>query len=161
MGFRRSAIMCGAPRRAGAPAIGAAAHGAALFPCLDMADARGGFACNGQGLRDFRHVLFAHDQHHAYTAVKGASHFLRLDIALRLQESHQARLFPAIRIDQGMQRSEEHTSELQSLMRISYAVFCLKKKKKELKQKYTTSTHTTQHTVQLRIYTTINTTQNC
>src|SRR3546814_8453044 len=29
------------------------------------------------------------------------------------------------------QRSEEHTSELQSLMRISYAVFCLKKKSKE------------------------------
>src|SRR3546814_301640 len=33
------------------------------------------------------------------------------------------------------ERSEEHTSELQSLMRISYAVFCLKKKKK--KKKYT------------------------
>src|SRR3546814_1263372 len=33
-------------------------------------------------------------------------------------------------------RSEEHTSELQSLMRISYAVFCLKKKNK--KQKYNT-----------------------
>src|SRR3546814_2542072 len=31
-------------------------------------------------------------------------------------------------------RSEEHTSELQSLMRISYAVFCLKKKKKTIKQ---------------------------
>src|SRR3546814_13502045 len=30
-------------------------------------------------------------------------------------------------------RSEEHTSELQSLMRISYAVFCLKKKKELLK----------------------------
>src|SRR3546814_4673944 len=30
----------------------------------------------------------------------------------------------------GVSRSEEHTSELQSLMRISYAVFCLKKKKK-------------------------------
>src|SRR3546814_4139817 len=30
-------------------------------------------------------------------------------------------------------RSEEHTSELQSLMRISYAVFCLKKKKKTAK----------------------------
>src|SRR3546814_6222875 len=29
----------------------------------------------------------------------------------------------------GFRRSEEHTSELQSLMRISYAVFCLKKKK--------------------------------
>src|SRR3546814_5070716 len=33
------------------------------------------------------------------------------------------------------ERSEEHTSELQSLMRISYAVFCLKNKKKKL-QKY-------------------------
>src|SRR3546814_5853193 len=32
-------------------------------------------------------------------------------------------------------RSEEHTSELQSLMRISYAVFCLKKKKKQHKYK--------------------------
>src|SRR3546814_10744673 len=32
-------------------------------------------------------------------------------------------------------RSEEHTSELQSLMRISYAVFCLKKKTEKLKQK--------------------------
>src|SRR3546814_2813461 len=31
-------------------------------------------------------------------------------------------------------RSEEHTSELQSLMRISYAVFCLKKKKKKRKK---------------------------
>src|SRR3546814_3416878 len=31
--------------------------------------------------------------------------------------------------DRASQRSEEHTSELQSLMRISYAVFCLKKKK--------------------------------
>src|SRR3546814_2711174 len=32
----------------------------------------------------------------------------------------------------GYMRSEEHTSELQSLMRISYAVFCLKKKKKNI-----------------------------
>ena len=32
-------------------------------------------------------------------------------------------------------RSEEHTSELQSHVRISYAVFCLKKKKKKEKQK--------------------------
>src|SRR3546814_9273278 len=32
-------------------------------------------------------------------------------------------------------RSEEHTSELQSLMRISYAVFCLKKKKHKLQNK--------------------------
>src|SRR3546814_4222352 len=32
-------------------------------------------------------------------------------------------------------RSEEHTSELQSLMRISYAVFCLKKKKEQMRTK--------------------------
>src|SRR3546814_4155171 len=39
----------------------------------------------------------------------------------------------------GRHRSEEHTSELQSLMRISYAVFCLKKKKTK---KYTTTRNT-------------------
>src|SRR3546814_4802816 len=39
------------------------------------------------------------------------------------------------------QRSEEHTSELQSLMRISYAVFCLKKKKK-----HNNTTHTSHST---------------
>src|SRR3546814_3897055 len=42
-------------------------------------------------------------------------------------------------------RSEEHTSELQSLMRISYAVFCLKKKKKTHISSIYTSTHTVCH----------------
>src|SRR3546814_7053578 len=42
-----------------------------------------------------------------------------------------------------LKRSEEHTSELQSLMRISYAVFCLKKKKQEkYRNNNTTQTHT-------------------
>src|SRR3546814_4447823 len=42
-------------------------------------------------------------------------------------------------------RSEEHTSELQSLMRISYAVFCLKKKNTNKKRhKYTTKTDKTE-----------------
>src|SRR3546814_6213893 len=40
-------------------------------------------------------------------------------------------------------RSEEHTSELQSLMRISYAVFCLKKKK-------TTNTHISRATIRIK-----------
>src|SRR3546814_6271245 len=39
-------------------------------------------------------------------------------------------------------RSEEHTSELQSLMRISYAVFCLKKKKTPTTSKRYPDTHT-------------------
>src|SRR3546814_8600575 len=43
-------------------------------------------------------------------------------------------------------RSEEHTSELQSLMRISYAVFCLKKKKKHKTQNHKSQMHTTIHT---------------
>src|SRR3546814_2883935 len=43
-----------------------------------------------------------------------------------------------------LNRSEEHTSELQSLMRISYAVFCLKKKTKEHINKHT------YHTVQIK-----------
>src|SRR3546814_8737905 len=38
---------------------------------------------------------------------------------------------PAVHV---FERSEEHTSELQSLMRISYAVFCLKKKQKQNKK---------------------------
>src|SRR3546814_8390596 len=52
----------------------------------------------------------------------------------------------------GRSRSEEHTSELQSLMHISYAVFCLKKKTKQtktLKNKQTPNTSkTTHHTKQ-------------
>src|SRR3546814_4157390 len=39
-------------------------------------------------------------------------------------------------------RSEEHTSELQSLMRISYAVFCLKKKKQKNEKQYITKKQT-------------------
>src|SRR3546814_1357445 len=40
-----------------------------------------------------------------------------------------------------IERSEEHTSELQSLMRISYAVFCLKKKKTTNKSQKSTLPH--------------------
>src|SRR3546814_5540783 len=50
------------------------------------------------------------------------------------------------------QRSEEHTSELQSLMRISYAVFCLKKKKNIKKM--------IKYNIKKQIYNTINTQQS-
>src|SRR3546814_4640900 len=47
-------------------------------------------------------------------------------------------------------RSEEHTSELQSLMRISYAVFCLKKKKQNKQNKYQQNNkEQTQHTIMI------------
>src|SRR3546814_10104595 len=51
------------------------------------------------------------------------------DRILRGRAATLERLGLAERLGPAM-RSEEHTSELQSLMRISYAVFCLKKKKK-------------------------------
>src|SRR3546814_5292090 len=48
--------------------------------------------------------------------------------------SSETRDLTVISNNAGVDRSEEHTSELQSLMRISYAVFCLKKKKNNLHQ---------------------------
>src|SRR3546814_7647169 len=55
------------------------------------------------------------------------------DAGVRVIDARISHLAYAPEIAQAMlqrqQRSEEHTSELQSLMRISYAVFCLKKKK--------------------------------
>src|SRR3546814_10784507 len=44
-----------------------------------------------------------------------------------------------------LQRSEEHTSELQSLMRISYAVFCLTKKKHRIHNTSTVQIYVVQH----------------
>src|SRR3546814_1987232 len=75
-----------------------------------------------------------------------ASSFRTIGVALRNitkgrpdagQTANRARIVPGVDnlpvLRGGERRSEEHTSELQSLMRISYAVFCLKKKKKNTK----------------------------
>src|SRR3546814_3487280 len=71
------------------------------------------------GLERIDHVIASTDGQRAF-AVQGSTH----DPAHRRSqvELEQVARTPA-------RRSEEHTSELQSLMRISYAVFCLKKKK--------------------------------
>src|SRR3546814_4272475 len=55
-----------------------------------------------------------------------------------IEKKGKLQLAPIQFRDEEHLRSEEHTSELQSLMRISYAVFCLKKKKKRklLQNKY-------------------------
>src|SRR3546814_7514717 len=55
----------------------------------------------------------------------------RLLARLALLAAHRVQQQP--RADRAGHRSEEHTSELQSLMRISYAVFCLKKHQTKLK----------------------------
>src|SRR3546814_1011639 len=49
----------------------------------------------------------------------------------RVELVHQRNHRLELELAAGHRRSEEHTSELQSLMRISYAVFCLKKKQKK------------------------------
>src|SRR3546814_3426606 len=60
----------------------------------------------------------------------GDVHDLRIEIALLAGEPLVDLVGDAVGDRAPVGRSEEHTSELQSLMRISYAVFCLKKKKK-------------------------------
>src|SRR3546814_1321825 len=58
---------------------------------------------------------------------------------VRANQANSAGSLPKVQHRSAGGRSEEHTSELQSLMRISYAVFCLKKKTKL--NKITTNTH--------------------
>src|SRR3546814_7642212 len=59
----------------------------------------------------------------------------------RSRRGSRRRREPASTTASARARSEEHTSELQSLMRISYAVFCLKKKKIENKQEQVEMKH--------------------
>src|SRR3546814_3028954 len=63
-------------------------------------------------------------------------------LRLALQQLPLALHAPAVAGQVAVARSEEHTSELQSLMRNSYAVFCLKKK-----TNFLTISHTTTHTI--------------
>src|SRR3546814_4865584 len=70
-------------------------------------------------------VVLTVDQHANTSA---ASVPLALDLAVRDGRIKPGDLVVLEAMGGGFTRSEEHTSELQSLMRISYAVFCLKKK---------------------------------
>src|SRR3546814_4921506 len=63
----------------------------------------------------------------------GGPRLAEFDVARALKRIHRAHQHARARLSP--HRSEEHTSELQSLMRISYAVFCLKKKKKQINSK--------------------------
>src|SRR3546814_8148812 len=68
----------------------------------------------------------------------GLSMFAYTYAVTGVRREREGNIGPAL-IDIGAsKRSEEHTSELQSLMRISYAVFCLKKKKQKIHELTTT-----------------------
>src|SRR3546814_2295776 len=73
----------------------------------------------------------------AYVLSKGAPYSLCSAAADGLRRIHETlgMLVFVVGVLQLLWRSEEHTSELQSLMRISYDVFCLKKKKIEAAEK--------------------------
>src|SRR3546814_5299090 len=87
----------------------------------------------------FRSIVYANKGDQARAALASAERYSleggQAGLALRNAEMAMQGL------PQGSpDRSEEHTSELQSLMRISYAVFCLKKKKKnrnKIRHRYT------------------------
>src|SRR3546814_3437529 len=82
---------------------------ATLFPYTTLC--RSARASAGAGRQAARHRACAH------AACNGADRWLQRPVH-RIRRRRQI----------ARERSEEHTSELQSLMRISYAVFCLKKK---------------------------------
>src|SRR3546814_8890983 len=100
----------------------------------DVRDWRGEFNVTHPFAADLRHsdfntALFAHDALVFHALVLAAQAFIILDRT----EDARAKQTVAFGLERAVVncfgRSEEHTSELQSLMRISYAVFCLKKKK--------------------------------
>src|SRR3546814_9404564 len=69
-----------------------------------------------------------------YAALAGADFVIEAvfeDVAIKAEVTKKVE--EVLGADVIFGRSEEHTSELQSLMRISYAVFCLKKKNKDTK----------------------------
>src|SRR3546814_10888036 len=76
------------------------------------------------------HGIGAAEGHHCHLAEEGgdaAEYVVRTECEQQRRDRRQPKHQQNAGDAQG--RSEEHTSELQSLMRISYAVFCLKKKK--------------------------------
>src|SRR3546814_4531535 len=73
--------------------------------------------------------------------------FVRLDLTSPVEWALGSLNPPALRDFIQRHRSEEHTSELQSLMRISYAVFCLTKKNNTTRTRRSTSRVVTHNTI--------------
>src|SRR3546814_9898547 len=107
-------------------------------PCCDLEQPR-----RGRFAR-YRSAAVSCLQHRGRTELRHAKHRVQPLRRVRLhqriaaarphrREHQRGRSSRDLCLGQGSGRSEEHTSELQSLMRISYAVFCLKKKKKKKK----------------------------
>src|SRR3546814_6322093 len=99
------------------------------FGMLERCALRNGNVHSADGWRDVLDPVIAR-----YAGRDLGGRFFRADAAYAI---------PAIymRLEEARFRSEEHTSELQSLMRISSAVFCLKKKNQRNKSQRVTGSH--------------------
>src|SRR3546814_8438620 len=102
-----------------------------------LGQARLGVAHRGSVIAvDVAEIALAVDQREAQREILRQAHQGVIDglVAVRVELADHVADHPGGLLDPGIgveaKRSEEHTSELQSLMRISYAVFCLKKKNK-------------------------------
>src|SRR3546814_9721613 len=94
-------------------------------PARGLHPHEGAVRCAGRAASAGRHTVDGHERGHRAGGGRGRDDGTGGDGPVRGEE-------PGIwNRDSGIVRSEEHTSELQSLMRISYAVFCLKKTKTE------------------------------
>src|SRR3546814_9434330 len=109
-----------------------------------MALAKKGACCAGQDIYDARqvaerlgipHYVLDYESRFRDSVMEDfADSYLRGETPIPCVSCNQTVKFRdllATARDLGADRSEEHTSELQSLMRISYAVFCLKKKNRK------------------------------
>src|SRR3546814_25057 len=92
---------------------------------------------------DYRNLILLCPTHHTLIDRKENEAAYPVELLLEMKAAHEARILDLLDLggsptkgQLARSRSEEHTSELQSLMRISYAVFCLKKKNK-IKLEYT------------------------
>src|SRR5216117_3363831 len=124
--------------RALAPAwalTGEARYGAALLALLNRLT------------RDVGRTTFADQEAYVIGSVLNGPPGLGASAATRALSALDALLRRAYAPGRGVRRSEEHTSELQSPFLISYAVFCLKKKKKKKLPTITTITYTTMQTI--------------
>src|SRR3546814_1743871 len=109
------------------------------FPILNYRDGNLNFLEDLQAADDTVNSL-SDGGAHCGTICDAASPTFMLQHWVRDRKGHRIALEHAVK----RQRSEEHTSELQSLMRISYAVFCLKKKKQHTNNNKA-HTNTTNH----------------
>src|SRR3546814_4288297 len=132
-----AALLVGGGVARGFERLGAALRGEKRGEIGDLTRLQGKKLVAGLGRlkRAGRRLAGADDVRHRRLRAFDIADHTRLD-AQRILEAADA-VPPALagvcdqgRVGRAHIRSEEHTSELQSLMRISYAVFCLKKKKK-------------------------------